>query len=146
MNIMPNKTFEYLDLTTSDVAFRAYGQSLEEVFCNAAQAMFAIMFDLDEVSSQKQVILNVVARNKEALLYSWLSDLLFEAEVNGYFFSTFQIKELGTRDERYYLNGIAYGSPAKIELLQTIVKGVTFHEFSLKREQDTFVATVVVDI
>jgi len=143
---MPNKTFEYIDLTTSDVAFRAYGQSLENVFCHAAQAMFAIMFDLDEVSAQEQVVLNIVARTKEALLYLWLSDLLLEAEVNGYFFSSFQIKELGIRDEQYYLNGIAYGSPAKIDLLQTIVKGVTYHEFSLKQEQDTFVATVVVDI
>jgi len=140
------KNFEYLDLTTSDVAFRAYGQSLEEVFCNAAQAMFAIMIDLEKVPTHKQVYIEVEARTEEALLHSWLSELLFEAEVNGYFFSFFQIEQIWMKNERHHLKGVALGSAAKAELLQTLVKGVTYHKFSLKQEKDTFVATVVVDI
>lgn len=104
------------------------------------------MFELEKVPTHKQVRIEVEARTKEALLYAWLSELLFEAEVNGYFFSSFQIEQIWLKNERYYLKGVAIGSAAKAELLQTLVKGVTYHEFSLTKEQDKFVSTVVVDI
>ncbi len=144
--ILTLKKFEFLDLTTSDVAFRAYGESLEEVFCNAAQAMFSIMFDLNMVPDNEQVEILIEAQTEEDLLYAWLSDLLFEAEVNGYFFSSFQIDKVWSENERFHCKGKGLGSEARQDLLQTLVKGVTYHQFSLKKEHDKYAATVVVDI
>ncbi|MFX1511230.1 MAG: archease [Promethearchaeota archaeon] len=143
---MSTKKFEFVDLTTSDVAFRAWGQSIEEVFCNAAEAMFSIMFDLEMVPPIEQVNVEVEAQTEESLLYAWLSDLLLEAEVNGYFFSSFHIEKIWNENERFYCVGKGIGSEAKQEYLETLVKGVTYHQFSLKKEQGKFVATVVVDI
>ena len=37
------KKFEYIDITTADVAFVAYGKDLNELFENAALAMFEVM-------------------------------------------------------------------------------------------------------
>ncbi|MFX0211880.1 MAG: archease, partial [Candidatus Hodarchaeota archaeon] len=123
---MSYKKYEFIDLTTSDVAFRAYGLSLEEVFCNAAKAMFSVMVDLNMVPPDEQVKVEVDARTEESLLYSWLSDLLLEAEVNGYFFSSFRVEKIWNENDRFHLKGIGLGSEAKEELLETLVKGVTY--------------------
>jgi archease family protein len=42
------KPFEYLE-HTADIKFRSYGRTLEEVFSNAAKALFNSMIDLNDI-------------------------------------------------------------------------------------------------
>ena len=41
------KEFELLDIATADMAFAAYGRTLDELFSNAAKAVTSIMFEGD---------------------------------------------------------------------------------------------------
>ena len=44
--------FKFLDITTADVAFEAYGKTLEELFANAALAMFEVMINTKQIEKK----------------------------------------------------------------------------------------------
>ncbi|MFX1566196.1 MAG: archease [Promethearchaeota archaeon] len=139
-------SYEYFDEITSDQLFRAYGATLPEVLCNAAKAMFGVMYDLEEVMLETEVIVKAEGSTEERLLYDWLSNLLLEFEVEGVFFADFSITSIEETDSgELQLLGIGKGSSQMPEL-RTHVKGVTFHRFALERVNNQYVATVVVDI
>ena len=126
--------------------FRAYGQTLQEVFINAAKAMFGVMYDLKEVQIETSIQVKAQGETLEYLLYHWLSNLLIEFEVEGVFFKDFTIDTLEEKlGPPYELTGHAMGGHAMPEL-QTHVKGVTFYQFALERVNNRYIATVVVDI
>lgn len=138
--------YEYPDEITSDQLFRAYGETLPEVFQNAAKAMFGVMYDLVDVSIDQEIEVNASGDDNEQLLYDWLSNLLIEFEVEGVFFADFSITSIESAPEKgFRLKGLAKGS-TKMPELRTHVKGVTFHRFSLERVNNRYVATVVVDV
>ncbi|MFX1509123.1 MAG: archease [Promethearchaeota archaeon] len=139
-------SYEYFDEITSDQLFRAYGFTLPEVLCNAAKAMFGVMYDLNEVRIETEVTVRAEGSTEESLLYNWLSNLLLEFEVEGVFFADFSITSIEeTEKGKMQLVGIGKGS-SKMPELRTHVKGVTFHRFALERVNNRYIATVVVDI
>lgn len=126
--------------------FRAYGKDLPEVLEHAAMAMFGIMFDLEEVEVEEEVVVEAMGTSEELLLFDWLSNLLFEFEVKYVFFADFSVTTI-KRDEEgnLYLIGSARGSLTPQER-RTHVKAVTFHRFRLEKIDNRYVATVVVDV
>jgi SHS2 domain-containing protein len=126
--------------------FRAYGSTLPEVLEHAAMAMFGVMYDLEEIKIEDQVLVEAKGLDKEKLLYDWLSNLLIEFEVEGIFFAEFNVNMIKESPENgFQLTGTAKGS-RKMPELRTHVKGVTFHRFTLERINNQYVATVVVDV
>ena len=126
--------------------FRAYGQTLSEVFINSAKAMFGVMYDLAEVQINTSIHVSAEGEDLEKLLYDWLSNLLIEFEVEGVFFKDFVIDEFDDKSEPpFHLKGRAMGGQEMPELA-THVKGVTFYRFALERVNNQYVATVVVDV
>jgi SHS2 domain-containing protein len=139
-------SYEYLDEITSDQLFRAYGDTLPEVLCSAAKAMFGVMYDLEEVTLETEVLVKAEGSTEERLLYDWLSNLLLEFEVEEVFFADFSITSIEENEKgELQLIGLGKGSPQMPEL-RTHVKGVTFHRFALERVNNRYIATVVVDI
>lgn len=138
--------YEYLDEVTSDQMFRAYGKTLEEVLVHSAMAMFGVMYNLEEVEVEDSVNIEAKGASEEQLLYNWLSNLLVEFEVEGVFFSDFSVDSINRiEDEKIQVFGTARGSRTMPQL-QTQIKGVTLHRFSLEKSDVQFIATVVVDI
>lgn len=138
--------YEYLDEITSDQKFRAYGRDIPEVFVNAAMAMFGIMYDLEEVKTEEAIEVEARGATEDRLLYHWLSNLLIEFEVEEVFFADFTIDTFNHEEpESLRILGTARGSRS-LPQLWTQIKGVTFHQFSLEKKGDQYVATVVVDI
>ena len=135
------KPFEFVDDLTSDVLFRAYGATLEELFENSATALFTIECDIASVKQEQQVELSFEEDTVEGLLYEWLSRLLAESEIRGLFFSGFSVKIDGTR-----LRARAYGSPADPALGKVHVKAVTKYKFGVTESGNGFQATVSVDV
>ena len=67
--------YELID-HTADVGVKAYGESLEQAFENAAKAMFDIIADKSEIESVGQYDIVLEADDLEQLLVDWLSELL----------------------------------------------------------------------
>jgi SHS2 domain-containing protein len=70
------KQYEYME-HTADVKFLAYGKTLEEVFENAALAMFNVIIDTDKVSGETTREVFLKSPDLEFLLVDWLSELLY---------------------------------------------------------------------
>lgn len=139
--------FEFLKDLTSDIAFNAYGATLEELFINSAKAISSIMCNLEEIRPEKKIKLSVQAKNTKDLLYNWLQNIVAEVDIQGMFFNRFEIINLNEKE----LNAYIYGEEIIQSKQETVVKAVTNYLFELKEIKDDagnkiFKATVCVDI
>ena len=77
---------------TADIGFEAFGASREEVFANAARALFHIIVDLESVELRGALDLRVEGADLPSLLVNWLSELLYLQDAEGWLFAevTFQ--------------------------------------------------------
>jgi len=72
---------------TADAAFRVWAEDLEELFVDAARALFELIADLENVEPKERVEIEVEADDLVELFHDWLEELLFRHEVNEMLFS-----------------------------------------------------------
>jgi len=134
--------YEYLKDLTSDVAFKAYGKSLEELFENSAEALLSIICDIEKIDSKNKITIIAEGDDRKDLLFNWLQQLIAHVEIEQMFFSKFKIIEItGTK-----LTAECYGEPLDMSKAGTVVKSLTNYLFDLKEKDGNFTATVSVDI
>ncbi|MBL7117843.1 MAG: archease [Candidatus Syntrophoarchaeum sp.] len=139
------KKFEFLDITTADVAFAAYGRSLNAVFANSALATFEVMVDTDGVKPAKKKKVEVRGHDLQSLMFNWLNELIFLSGSENMVFSKFKLK---IDEEAFALNALCAGEkmdPKKHEL-RTEVKACTYHKMMVKKVGDVWRAQVILDV
>jgi len=123
---------------------RVFGQTCEEVFANAAYALFDLLTDLSHVRENLSYDLRVEAADREELLVRWLSELLSLSESRGYLFKKFSLSHLGRTSLRAVARGEAF-DPSRHKLKMEI-KAVTYHQVELKEKDGKWEARVIFDI
>ncbi len=144
MNTMQD-TYRFFD-HTADIAFEAYGDSLNQLFEHAALAVFETMVNLKTVSATKDYRIALSAPDEEQLLFDFLSELVFLKDAEYVVFNQFRVAI--TRKEEMSLTAVARGEsidPRKHEL-RVDVKAVTLHKFTLQKKGDAYKAFVILDI
>jgi SHS2 domain-containing protein len=141
------KQYEYLE-HTADIKFLAYGRTLEELFENAALAMFNVMIDTDKVSGETAKEVFLKSSDLESLLVDWLSELLYLFEVDEIVFRKFQVKEIRDEGSEYSITARASGEKFYPEShpFETEIKAVTYNQLEIEKTADGWKAQVVVDI
>ncbi|NJD75531.1 MAG: archease [Candidatus Methanoperedens sp.] len=134
------------DLATADAAFEAEGGTLEELFNDAAVAMFEIMVDTGSVSPRVTKTIDLVNEDIDGLLFDWLSELVYLKDAEGVVFSRFDVKI--KKNGSYELNAVATGENINRNKhrLRSDVKAVTYHMFEVKKTGDVWSARVVLDL
>lgn len=122
---------------TADVALRAWGNSLSELFREAAAGMAAVMGATEGGRVERRVELE--APDVETLLVDWLSELLYLGEVHGETYGAFSV----CVHEGPRLEGTVHGSPG--EPRGAHIKAVTYHGLSVQYSDGEYSATVVFD-
>jgi SHS2 domain-containing protein len=122
---------------TADVAFRAWGPTVDDLLVAAAQGMFSLAAADGAPAPRREV--EVSAPDLESLLVDWLSELLYLSEVNAEVYDAFG----ATVEPGWHLRGWAQGRA--LGSGHTTVKAVTYHGLSVRREGDDYVATIVFD-
>lgn len=141
--------YEYLeDIAISDVAFRAWGDSLDELFVSAADATMNVMVaDLGSVKDRVRHPVEVNDPSEEMLLFNFLQELIFLKDAEQLLLRVPRV-EISKQKGIYRLRGEAAGE--KLDSLRhdlvVDVKAVTMHRFSLKKTSGGWEATVVLDI
>jgi SHS2 domain-containing protein len=141
------KQYEYLE-HTADIKFLAYGKTLEEVFENAALAMFNVIIDTSKVSGEAAREVFLKSPDLGSLLVDWLSELLYLFEVDEIVFRKFQVKEIREEGSEYSITARASGKEFYSESLpfETEIKAVTYNQLEIVKTADGWKAQVVVDI
>lgn len=136
--------FEFFD-HTADVGVRVYGASLAELFGNAARAMYGVLGRLQTPDSNCQKSIELHAESAEDLLHDWLTDLLYEVEVNHVLYDDFEIHELTP----HLLKATVRGGTIDFGRSQTNeeIKAVTYHQLRVESQPDgSWRAVVVFDV
>ena len=133
----------------ADSAFEAQGDTLSDVFMAAAQAVVEVMVDPSTVSTSWQRDLVLRDEDITALLFDWLSTIVFLKDAEGVVFrEAVATVRRDEDDQNWIVEGKLIGEPidpARHEL-RADVKAVTKHLYELKQKEGQWTARVVLDI
>ncbi len=124
------RKYEFLE-HTADVAFRAYGNNVNELFKHAAEALESIMICLDDVACEDSRTIVLTSDTYEDLLYDWLSELLVIFEVD-----LFAVRCCRVTITGFSLQAECLGAkidPSKHRLKEE-VKAVTYHNLKVTKD------------
>ena len=141
-------SFRFLEeIALADIAFDAEGESIEEVFRGATQALLQSMATLSTVAEtwERTIVRNDV--DPSALLFDWLSEVVYWKDAAGVVFREAPLTL--TQEHRVWLlRARLIGAPVDQDTqeLHADVKGVTKHLYELKQTSDRWQARVVLDV
>ena len=135
-----HETFDH----TADLGLRIRAATLDELFAEAAEAMFAVIVeDLQTVAPAQRLDVTLPADDVEYLLFDWLKSLLYHFDAEHLLLSRFEV-HVGADG----LKATAWGEPldrARHELCHE-VKAITYHALRVEQTADGWLAEVIVDI
>ena len=141
--------YEFLeDVATADIAFRAWGEGLEETFAAAADATINVMVEeLDSVQAREERDLKLQNDALDMLLFDFLQELIYYKDCERLLLRVPQI-QIEKKDNRYLLQATARGERLDPDRHRTRVdvKAVTLHRFRLEKTDRGWEASVILDI
>ena len=129
---------------TADVGLRARAESLDDLFAEAARALFSVIVaNLEEVRPRESLDFAIAAAPPDEMLRDWLAELLYTFEVRRLVLAQFDVT-IGADG----LKATAQGEPIDPERhqLDMEVKAITWHGLKVVREGEGWLAEVIVDI
>jgi SHS2 domain-containing protein len=140
---MSDQGFESFE-TTADVGIMAWGETLEELFANAARGMFALMVDSGTVRSTGLLPVEAQGGDLPSLLVAWLNELLYRCEVEEWAPSDVRLMAV----EGGHASGELAGEPADPgrHRFKGVVKAATYHLLECHKDGDYWRARVVFDV
>jgi SHS2 domain-containing protein len=142
-------SYEFLpDVAMADIAFRASGINLEEVFISASDAVINTM--IENLESIQPIEIRKISLNNselEMLLFDLLQELIYFKDSEQLIL---RIQKIRFHEEQgeFALIAEAYGEkldPNRHEQ-RVDVKAVTLHKFQLRKTSEGWEATVVLDV
>lgn len=134
------------ELSVSDVGFRAWGPDMEGVFVAAWRAVLDVLTGTTEFEgATERVELSRSASDAELLLYEFLEAQLYLKDAESKTADVERLRIAHTGDE-LELRAALRVRGIVTRAAGTDVKAVTWHRFSLRREGNTWRATVVLDV
>jgi SHS2 domain-containing protein len=138
--------FRFLpDVALADIAFEAVSDSVNGLFETCALAVTDIMVDPGTLQATTERKISLEAEDLDRLLYDFLTELIVMKDIDSLLFGRFEVSVSGGGTS---LKAVAKGEPIDRERhrLRNDVKAVTMHLFGVKRQDRSWMATVVLDI
>lgn len=140
--------YEFLeDIAIADIAFRAWGSTLEEVFIAAGDAVINTMIDnLEAIAPTETRTFHLVDDALDLLLFNFLQEFVYykDSELLLLRAQEVQIQE----QSGYSLTAIAQGERLNRDRhhQRVDVKAVTLHQFDLQKTEQGWTTTVILDV
>lgn len=128
----------------ADIGVEIYGDSMEELFRNAAHALFSLMVEEKEnIKGGENLERQIEVKKNGELLISFLNELLFLWETQ-----RMVLKDLLLEMESEGLKATLLGKKfdPEIHLVKKEIKAATYHNFEIKKTENGYVAKVVFDV
>ena len=137
------KKYEFIN-HTADLGIRVWGESIEELFKNAAYSMFDTIADLNRVELKKTMKVEIEKEELDELLADWLRNLLYKFNGDRYLLKEFKVETIDTRGLKAKVKG------EKLDLsrhhLKTEIKAVTYHGLEVKKIDRGWEAQIIFDV
>jgi SHS2 domain-containing protein len=132
------------DGPTADLTVDTWGETLEEVFSQAAIALFNAITPIEGVEKVETREFQVEGDDMGALLFNFLDELLYIHEVDLVVFSAF---DLEIDREQIRLKAVCHGESFDIDRHSRgiAIKAVTFHLMNIQRSDEGWNLRVVLD-
>jgi SHS2 domain-containing protein len=137
------KTFEIID-HTADMGIVAYGTDVEELFSNAALALFSLITEPERIEEKLHLDLEISSEGRDSLLVEWLNELIYLFDVKHILFNRFDIGSLTHND----LKATCYGEnfdPMRHKIKRG-VKAATYHMLRLEKNGSGYKSQIIFDI
>ncbi|HOJ70718.1 MAG TPA: archease [Syntrophorhabdaceae bacterium] len=125
----------------ADIGLEIYGKSLEELFINAAEGLFHLIIEGNDIRPEKGKRLEI-GKDGE-LLINFINELLFLWDTEGFIPKEFSIKIEDDEVKGSVIGGLF--DPRRLRIKQEI-KAATYHMFSLIEEGGIYKARVILDV
>ncbi len=128
----------------SDVGFETYGDTLEELFANAAIAAYSFMTDVDAIEEEVEREVAIKSEDLYSLMFDWLDEMIFLFESESLVMKKFDID---VDSSNFSIIGKCRGGkfdPVKHES-GIIIKAVTYNMMEIKKNE-AWHARVVLDV
>ncbi len=131
---------------TADVGFRIGGDSLDDLFATAAEAMFDyIVANRAEVRATEVEPVQLRADSATDLLAVWLDELLFRSETRHRLYARFDVR-VAADGRSLDANVAGEAIDRDRHILDHEVKAVTRHGFFLEADESGWKAEMILDI
>ena len=135
--------FEFFD-HTADLGVTVYGATREELFQNAAAALYHALGEFRLKSERRTQHLKLEENSIEELLVAFLGELLYRFDAHRLLFDQIEIRELNPGSLVTVVTGAEVDwatSKPNYEL-----KAVTYHQTKIEQTENGFRATVILDV
>jgi len=128
----------------ADIGFRAFGETLPELFANSAVAMLSIAGEPAAAEPLQEYAIHLESGDRESLLVDWLNEVLYWWDGKRIAFRGFRV----TAWNDYSVQAVGLGEPRDPERHQArlIVKAVTYHQLKIEQRDGLWTAEVYLDI
>ncbi len=130
---------------TADIKFRAWGETIEEVFKNSALALFNVLSD-KKVKANKKIVVRAQGNDLEGLMYNFLEEFLFLLDADDFIAS--KVDEIILDKKNFTIlakiSGDNIGNKNKYEINH--IKAITYSEMEIKHLPNRWISQIVLDV
>lgn len=141
--------YEFLeDIATADIAFRAWGKDLQELFQAAGDATINVMIeDLDTIEFKQQRGFSLENDGLDMLLFNFLQEFIYYKDSEQLLLRASQV-QVEKKNSQHKLTAFTQGEQLDPHRHQqrVDVKAVTLHRFELQKTDEGWTAMVILDI
>ena len=129
---------------TADLGIRVFGKSAEELFENAAFALFDLITDTGVLAGDRQTRIQVTGADRPDLMVNWLRELLYLWNGTDRLVKTVSISALS---ETGLTAGLTYDlfSPERHDI-RAEIKAVTYHQIQVSGGSSGWEAKIIFDV
>jgi SHS2 domain-containing protein len=141
--------FEFLDdIAIADVAFEAWGETIEEMFISAAEATMNVMVaDLEKIERREKREIEIGSDAIDMLLFNLLQEIIFFKDAEQLLLRIEDAK-IGYENGLYFAKTTCWGeqiNPGRHQLIVD-VKAVTLHRFKVEQTPRGWETFIILDI
>jgi SHS2 domain-containing protein len=128
----------------SDLGIEAHGNSMEELFQNAAHGFMSVVAGTSKIASRQNRSIELQASDRENMFVRWLTEILYLYDAEKFLTADANFEILTDTLLKANLLGEQYDC-SKHEL-KLDVKAITYHQLKVEDHGGDWIARVFVDI
>ncbi|MBN1396572.1 MAG: archease [Bacteroidetes bacterium] len=135
--------FKFID-HPSDFGIEAYGESVQDVFKNAALGLISAVAVSSGIEIRQERKIEINAMDRDNLLVRWLTEILYLYDAEKFLTADVKFEKLTETFLKAKIFGEVYNSTR--HELKADVKAVTYHQLKIEEKNGDWTARIFVDV